>query len=146
MREIKFRAWNRITKTMHPKYGVLSEIKFGEDNAPSFVGIYEYVQIDEEGNGDWDGFSLDKGEFDLMQFTGLKDKNGVEIFEGDIVDSNITYSTGEPVLYQVTWDAPAFVFRQRSGLKSAAILAEIFTEQMTVIDNIHKNPELLEKT
>jgi uncharacterized phage protein (TIGR01671 family) len=67
MREIKFRAWNTDRKTMH----IVTTLF-----APN--GICNTMELDGEGAyGDL---------FPLMQFTGLKDKNGKPIYEGDIVE------------------------------------------------------------
>ena len=60
MREIKFRAWDKQTKSM--LLGLAQ---------PSAVNLLDLTLINEK--------------YPLMQYTGLKDKNGVEIFEGDIV-------------------------------------------------------------
>lgn len=65
------------------------------------------------------------------QFTGLTDKNGKRIFEGDI----LTLRTGIP--YVVRFEDGAFFF-ENTGIPSR--FANIFT----VIGNIHDNPELLE--
>lgn len=67
-REIKFRAWDRKGKKLYP-----------------FITIYAqdfgHVQVSESGEDK----VLERGEYDLMQFTGLKDKNRKEIYEGDLV-------------------------------------------------------------
>ncbi|QAW30583.1 hypothetical protein ETA57_19300 [Bacillus licheniformis] len=63
MREIKFRAWNAPLKKM----------EYNSLNAIGFDGRVYY------GNADITGFSEN-----IMQYTGLKDKNGREIWEGDI--------------------------------------------------------------
>src|ERR1700690_1056613 len=74
MREIKFRAWDSWNKKM-----VYQSNDHFVTNELGNIG-YDYC---EEGGGgvDW----KDKENISLMQFTGLKDMNGVEIYEGDII-------------------------------------------------------------
>ncbi|EPF4505863.1 YopX family protein [Enterococcus faecalis] len=90
-------------------------------------------------NGMWG--MIDK--YVLMQSTGLKDKNGVEIFEGDLVehDDNIngTWETFEAceIVYDV--DYAQFCF------KNDASNFLSYYRNLCIIGNIHENPELLEK-
>ena len=63
MREIKFRAWDKI----HKKIRVVKAIEFG-------VG----VSLENDDMGDIDGYVI-------MQYTGLLDKNSKEVFEGDLL-------------------------------------------------------------
>lgn len=92
------------------------------------------------GSGMWG--MIDK--YELMQSTGLKDKNGVEIFEGDLVehDDNLngdweTFETCEVVYdkdyaqFCFKWDAGNFLTDYRN---------------LNVIGNIYENPELLERS
>jgi len=67
MREIKFRAWDDTSKEMH-------FFRFGEQS--SCDGTYQ------------------KNTMPLMQYTGLKDKNGKEIYEGDIVKAPHDFGPG----------------------------------------------------
>jgi len=86
--------------------------------------------------------------FELMQYTGLKDANGVEIYEGDIVEYLCEF-TEETSNHQVKYfckdDYPAFDFSpsisdDMNGF-SALVYQEIGT--VKVIGNIYQNPELL---
>lgn len=66
MREIKFRAWD------------------SEQNKMYYVDLYQYMSSNEEAQDDMITYNARKNG--LMQYTGLKDKNGKEIYDGDIVD------------------------------------------------------------
>lgn len=92
---------------------------------------------------DWitfeDGIPLNMRDCAVMQSTGLKDKNDVEIFEGDIFKEGY----GQ---YLVVWDAK----NARFALKYVHCFEEIFylgmgnIEGMNLIGNIYENPDLLE--
>lgn len=118
MREIKFRAWNGIK-------------------------ILDYCSQDTMGRLEvsWEGHDT---KLELMQFTGLLDKNGKEIYEGDIVKAmaeerhfeqscigKIVYSND--VAYQVV----------RGGDYSGLSLAWGGWKSFEIIGNIYENKELL---
>lgn len=70
-REIKFRAWLKDDKRMVE----VRSIDFHEEGNIITVNYNDIF-----------GFELNENEIELMQYTGLKDKNGKEIYEGDVVN------------------------------------------------------------
>ena len=73
------------------------------------------------------------------QYTGMADKNGTNIFEGDIVRESFK---GHGRIYHVFWDDDYFAFRAK-GEDITYQLDEIAPSHCEVIGNIHDNKELL---
>ena len=77
----------------------------------------------------------------LMQLTGLKDKNGKEVYEGDIIkDVAVKDDLGRE--YKIAFDDGCFDAESYNG---SCCLQDIYLSDMEVIGNIHENPELLEE-
>ena len=113
------------------------------DNWRKRISVVDRIYIDTKGVRLYDDFGeywRDFRDVELMQSTGLKDKNGKEIFEGDIVKmAKDVYS--EPTYYEVV--------RHRGGayrLESKQHGCELWLRHTDceVVGNIYENPELLE--
>lgn len=77
-----------------------------------------------------------------LQYTGLKDKSGKDIYEGDICS---TYNINEPsnLVDTVVFDDGSFVFQ--NDYKLSAELRGFKSDYIEIIGNIYENPELLNK-
>lgn len=125
MREIKFRAWGIDRGKMHDVYNI------------AFHESYGYKAITSEQPLNVNTTFINKEEFILMQFTGLKDKKGVEIYEGDILKL--------PTFNNQGWFKKAVVtFEDGSFQCDCNLVSKYNVEHIEVIGNIYENPELLE--
>lgn len=121
MREIKFRAWD---KKGHEMFTVIMlAFPFGEN------------RVIVSGRGG----STDTGDDDcvLMQFTGVKDTNGKEIYEGDIVKTDVG-------LCEIEWVGCGLILHTIPRELSRSIFS-IAHHGRQIIGNIYENPELLQE-
>lgn len=133
MREIKFRVWNKTDE----------EMCYLLENGWSFGPSEEVRAFSWE-----DVFAAREQDLIPLQYTGLKDKNGVEIYEGNILQS----SNGEKNLYPVVWSKSdsgfkrqhKFIQKYEGEQWEETALITIHAKSFIVVGNIHENPELLE--
>lgn len=135
-REIKFRAWDERNKKM-----MTSHLIWGE-NTVCLDGIM-YESTSESTH--LDDISV------LMQYTGLKDKNGVEIYEGDILTDDISHRNintvvrfGQHMTSDDYYASPANGWFLEGDDKDGRSLTEDMQLDYEVIGNIYENPELLD--
>jgi len=118
MREIKFRAWNEKEKKMIPHNRLF---RLDTSNELPFLPLLEKYNDD----------------YQVMQFTGLKDRNGKEIYEGDIVDTN--GGRGE-----VIWNEELAAWGVKQMVSDHTWIDRLcdWTDE-EVIGNIYENPDYL---
>jgi hypothetical protein len=119
MRDIKFRAWLPDGHWAVAACGQMVD-DYAEDNLFESIGFYG-----------------DCGVI-FMQFTGLTDKNGKSIYEGDYIKS------GYDTTLEVYWSNKfaQFRFKERGHGNQECLFWDL--EQFEVIGNIYENPELME--
>ena len=136
MREIKFRG-----KCVHSDawaYG--SFVDYGEEELPEIHGFDPY----REGVDNWREITVERNT--LGQFTGLTDKNGREIYEGDVfLDTEYYEPTYRKIVYRNgQWEAVASDGIWCPLLKDQEPLSDEL-RHIEIIGNIHDNPELLKQ-
>ena len=121
MREIKFRAWDKVRNEFLSAGEVLIAVKAGRNpkHNPQYLDVLESPD-------------LFRDRFVLMQFTGLKDKNGKEIYEGDIL--------GDGIVVEVQFHDGKFVGVQSNKKYS---LGDCCGNYGRILGNIYENPELV---
>jgi len=118
--EIKFRVWDNNNNEMltdKPGRGRVTEILLNYH-----MGL------------------LKDNPFSFMQNTGLKDKNGVEIYEGDITEFYIDFGYGEQkITAEVVFEDCGFKYKSEAGIDYIRDFNNV-----EVIGNIYENKELLD--
>lgn len=123
MRKIKFRAWDKKRKKMFDVYQIM------------FCGVNTSIKLCNPDGGISRWFDVED-RFILIQYTGLKDKKHVEIYEGDILEHQ--YKGKGEVIYE----APGF---RVIGDDMDIWLGHCDKKKRKIIGNIYENPELMEK-
>lgn len=122
----RYRAWDKIHKTMYEVDDIMS-IDFGK----SEIGV-KTLFFERTSRYDFD-------DIVLMQSTGMTDKNGREIFEGDILDSEDSFLAGVVELRQNLGMFVSTLLKYNNFERLCNVL-----DSTQIIGNVWENPELLE--
>ncbi len=147
-REVKFKAWHKTEKlmcdvdTLTNEGAFLIGVKPGEDEIIQELRMVIPAPLN--------GRFCENDEFELLEFTGLKDKNGKDIFEGDILKLQYPFRIGagvgcgegfdyREITVSVSFDGGCFWF---TG-KGFTDCNWRFYDNYEIIGNIFENPELI---
>lgn len=110
----------------------MRDIKFRifDKDANELTYLYSFYWFEEHGveNSDGKGHYAD---YILMQYTGLRDKNGKEIYEGDIINNSVVYWSDQWAMFSVKGEGIGALIR--------------FADDYEIQGNIYENPELVRK-
>ena len=125
MREIKFRAWD-AHKRMWTEYRIHDGVVYFLDKSNGVcVGKYDKRYK----------------EFDLMQYTGLKDMKGKEIYEGDIL-----FERNGEEYYKVVFENGSFRAEFKGDFDEYSFdLIDVVAQGCEVVGNIYENSELIKE-
>lgn len=135
MRQVKYKAWDKVEKEW-------IDIKhFGFEN-----GELWYVQAIDKNERDIDPpYFPDSNDIELIEYTGMSDRDGVEVFEGDIVELLTKYGKDVGVVvfiegcFKIRWDS------KNKFPKNREMIGHYYINSKTkVIGNVYEQPELIE--
>lgn len=135
MREIKFRVWNKLVSVMEEVEAIeFKDLIEGREGV--FTGLHYWI---------------DAKDCELIQYTGLKDKNGTEIYEGDILQEQEGMK-GKYIIVPMLGGLSIHNLRNY-GQKHNELISyptndaqtSAWISEQEVVGNIYKNPELLKE-
>jgi len=131
MREIKFRAWSKSSGCFSGAFSI---------HMSGMISDMIDAKIDKDSKLAISDAHWGENDLEVMQYTGLKDKNGVEIYEGDILNC-----FGD--IAEVYYDSSCALWRYKyknDGCKYLEILGTHSYEHFEVIGNIYEHSHLLD--
>lgn len=128
MKTLKFRAWDKDSQ----RYGEVVEIEY--NSSREIDGVWVWYNIHERYE------PIPGANATVEQCTGLKDRNGKEIYEGDILDVSSVFVEPKKMVVEFSEMACGF----EPFVNGCPDCYAPIGKDVVVIGNIHENPELLE--
>ncbi|UXU54266.1 YopX family protein [Staphylococcus agnetis] len=126
----KFRVWDRKLETMYKPNELIVQIKGPEILVAHDPTLHQF------------------NNYSLMQSTGLEDKNGKEIYEGDIVSFKYPYDKRMKSIGNVVWckDKACFGINMEETTEQYELYKVTAEQYLTIIGNIYEKSNLLKET
>ncbi len=135
-RKIKFRAWNKVWGMM----SLVDKIEF-EEGKPVSVSV-TIKATDFDHTDEWSDYEVGD-DIILQQYTGLKDKNGKEIYEGDIIQTDVNLKKWIVYEEDYAWYVKNIGSNEKYPLGVYKKLISVASSKLEVIGNIYQNKTLL---
>ena len=132
MRIIKFRAWHLIQKRMY------SPEEMGQDQLTLMPDGRGFVNVHSVSTSKIDNYE----KMIPLQFTGILDKNGKEIYEGDIIAWTSGRYDNDPVLAPVGFEDGSFWMLDAINQSFGSVCNDWLRGEYEVLGNVYENPDL----
>lgn len=138
-REIKFRAWDKKEKQMRE----VAMLRWEDGRMSRIAGYWPTTR-----NNGWKDRDPQEDIYVLMQFTGMVDTKGKEIYEGDIVMQTSPPPYNRKFVRMIVWVHGSYHVsnsKNKAGKSPKLHPIPVWKQKMEVIGNIYENPELIPK-
>lgn len=135
-REIKFRVFDKVAHEMSEPFALFGEFTL-------MGAVHDWQREIRLGVDIKDSLGM-LNDLEVMQFTGLLDKDGKEIYEGDVIES--MDSQGNPIQHIITWNESQWVAKYAfGGLAGWSTISQSWIDefQKKIIGNVYTDPHLL---